>query len=284
MIAQKGVLNERLTDFLLYSNLYLACGAAIVAYATALTFGLALTWEVLFIPFASGFFIYTLNRYTDKDEDRINVPVRVQFFDRCGKWFLATSAIVYCAALAIAFTKGALILALSVFPLCVGLLYSFLGLKKVVIGKNLSVGVAWGSTVLLTGAFYNNLSLPVLLLFAFFAIEFFVNTVIFDVKDIQGDRAHRIITLPVALGIRRTQRICYALNGIALALLLLGIAVQWLPLNALVLCALAAYILAYIYLCNETRGRLYFGLLVDGEFMFLLLAYLGLALLPNWIR
>ncbi len=284
MFAQKSVLNGRLADFLLYSNLYLACGAAIVAYATALTFGLTLTWEVLFIPFASGFFIYTLNRYTDKGEDRINVPVRVQFFERYGQWFLAASAIVYCAALAIAFIKGALILTLSAFPLCVGLLYSFLGLKKVIIGKNLSVGVAWGSTVLLTGAFYENLSLPVLLLFVFFAIEFFVNTVIFDVKDIQGDQAHGIVTLPVALGIRRTQRICYALNGVALALLVLGAAIQWLPLNALVLCAPAAYILAYTCLCSETRGRLYFGLLVDGEFMFLLLAYLGRALLPSWIR
>ncbi len=175
-----------------------------------------------------------------------------------------------------------LILALSAFPLCVGLLYSFLGLKKVVIVKNLSVGVAWGSTALLTGAFYNNFSLPVWLLFAFFAIELFVNTIIFDVKDIQGDRTHGIITLPVTLGIRRTRRICYALNGVALALLVLGAAIQWLPLNALVLCALAAYILAYTYLCNETRGRLYFGLVVDGEFMFLLLIYLGLALLPNW--
>lgn len=281
MIAQKSVLNGRLADFLLYSNLYLACGAAIVAYATAVTFSLALTWEVLFIPFASGFFIYTLNRYTDQDEDRINVPIRVQFFDRYGKWFLTASAIVYCAALAIAFTKGALILTLSVFPLCIGFLYSFLGLKKVIIGKNISVGVAWGSTVLLTGAFYNHLSLPVLLLFAFFAIEFFVNTVIFDVKDVQGDRAHGIITLPVTLGIRRTQRICYALNGVALALLVLGAAVQCLPLNAFVLCALAAYILTYTYLCSETRGRLYFGLLVDGEFMFLLLACMGLALLPN---
>ncbi len=137
--------------------------------------------------------------------------------------------------------------------------------------------------MLLTGAFYNHLSLPVLLLFAFFAIEFFVNTVIFDVKDVQGDRAHGIITLPVALGIRRTQHICYALNGVALVLLVLGTAVQCLPLNAFVLCALAAYILTYTYLCSETRGRLYFGLLVDGEFMFLLLACMGLALLPNWI-
>jgi len=267
-------------DFILYSNLYLAFGAAVVAYTTAIILGQSPTFEILLIPFAGSFFIYTLNRYTDMNEDRVNVPVRVQFFDRYGKIFLGISAILYCTSLVVAFMKGFVVFVFAVFPLAIGLLYSFLGLKKLIFGKNLSVGLAWGFTVLLTGAFYNHFSSSLLLLFAFFTIEFFVNTVIFDIKDIKGDQLNGIITFPIALGMKRTQYVCYSLNATAMLLVVWGVATGLLPTIALLLSLQSFYVMAYTYLASERRNRLYFGLFVDGEFLFLLMGYLS----AKWVQ
>lgn len=262
-------------DFLLYSNLILACGAAIVSYTTAFVLGVPIVWEVLFIPFAGSFFIYTLNRYTDKNEDGINVPNRVEFFTRHGKWLLAISLAAYFVSIAIALSKGFLVFVFSILPLCIGLVYSFLGLKKILVAKNLSVGFAWGFSVLLVGALYNNFALETQILFVFFATEFFVNTVIFDMKDIQGDRRNKIITLPVKLGIKNTQYICYIFNSAALALIITSVVLGLLPGHSLILCIQSIYIFIYTYLSSEKCGRLFWGLFVDGEFIFLLMVYLS---------
>ncbi len=246
-------------NFILYSNLYVAVGAALVAYVTNYAIHRsALTWEILFLPFANSFFIYTLNRFTDKNEDRINDPMRVHFFARYGTWFLAASATMYGVAFVIALTKGIIIPILLIVPLCVGLLYSFLGLKKIVIVKNLSVGIAWGTTALLVGAFHNRFGFSVWSLFVFFTIECFIASVISDVKDIQGDRLHGISTLPIILGLQRTKYVCYVLNGIALVIAILSAVLRWMPWHGLAVCAMAAYMLAFTYLCNEERGLLFF--------------------------
>jgi 4-hydroxybenzoate polyprenyltransferase len=184
--------------------------------------------------------------------------MRVQFFARHGTWFLAAGVAMYGAAAMMALTKGILILILLLVPLCIGLLYSFLGLKKIVIVKNLSVGISWGTTALLVGAFHHRFGLSAWSLFAFFTIECFIGSVISDVKDIQGDRLHRISTLPVILGLQRTKYVCYALNGIALAIAILSAVLRWIPWHGLAVCATTAYMLAFTYLCNEERGRLFF--------------------------
>lgn len=263
-----------MVEFLLYSNIYLACGTAIVAYATTISLGCALSAKVLFLPFANGLFIYTLDRYTAKAEDHINVPGRVRFFERWGLWLMLGSALVYLLALAFAMHEGPLIALLLLTPLAIGIVYSFGGLKKLTFGKNLAVGTAWGSTALLAGAICDDISRATWLLFAFFSAEFFVNTVIFDVKDIQGDREHGIKTLPVVIGLPRTRIVCHALNALATVGLVASVAVGWLPPIALILCALGVYIMVYTHLCSETRGRLFFGIFVDGEFIFLLVAFI----------
>lgn len=256
-------------NVMLYSNLYLAIGSAIVAYTTTLLLGHTLNWVSLFLPFASCFFIYTLNRYTDQKEDIINVPNRVRFFDRYGKWFLIASVLSYSVAFIISVMEGARIVLMMIAPLLIGILYSFGGLKKITIGKNLSVGLAWGSTVMLTGALQSNFSYAMWILFLFFSIESFINTVIFDVKDIDGDRLHGIHTLPVVIGLEKTKKLSYVLNALAMGLILVSVSLQLLPISALILCAQGIYILAYTYFCNEKRGTYFYGFFVDGEFLFL---------------
>jgi|Deesub1362A_J573_1020465.scaffolds.fasta_scaffold01020_18 hypothetical protein len=74
-------------QFLAYSNLYLAVGAASVAYVACLVFG-DIYWEPILIAFSGTLFIYNLNRITDFGEDIINYPERLEFFSKFGKFFL----------------------------------------------------------------------------------------------------------------------------------------------------------------------------------------------------
>lgn len=262
-------------DFLLYSNLYLACGTAIVALVATVLMGHPVSWGLLLMAFANGFFIYTLNRFTDLEEDRINVPGRVSYFARYGHLFLGASSLTYAIALVLAYRISWHAVLMLLTPLLIGLFYSYGGLKRLIIGKSLAVATAWGSTVLLVGVVYMDNSPRTWLLFGFFTFEFFANTVIFDVKDIDGDRLHRIRTLPVTIGLDATKGICHALNGAAALMIIVGVSFGILPLSAILLLSLNGYILLYTTLCSERRGRLFFGLFVDGEFMFLLVVFLG---------
>lgn len=260
-------------EFLVYSNIYLACGTVALAYATTVSLGCALTAKALLLPFANGLFIYTLDRYTAKGEDSINMPGRVRFFERWGLWLMVGSALLYLLALVFALREGPLVAILLLAPLAIGIVYSFGGLKKLTFGKNLSVGMAWGSTALLAGAICGDITRATWIYFAFFSLECFVNTVMFDVRDIQGDREHGVRTLPVVLGLPRALLVCHALNALAILGVVASVAVGWLPTVSLILAGMGAYIMLYTLLCSEERGRHFFGLVIDGEFIFLLVAF-----------
>jgi len=78
------------------------------------------------------------------------------------------------------------------------------------------------------------------------ALTFFINTVIFDVGDMEGDRAEGVTTLPLVLGFEGTRTMLHAVN-VAAALLMAGAAI-WglLPPAAHVVNLLSAYLLGVL--------------------------------------
>ncbi len=259
---------KTLLNFLVYSNIYLSFGASVVAWATLFILNLPFDLPLLFIPFAGGMFIYNLNRHTDVREDTINVPERRNFVDEYGRYFLGMGFIMYMVALYFALLKGFLTLFMALLPGIIASFYSIKRLKKYFFFKNAVVGISWGVTPLLVG-FYNQVfGVEFLVLFVFFAITFFVNTVIFDVKDIVGDSGMKIETIPIKLGIKKTKTICYISNTLALFLLLISNIMGILPVRSLVLLLFLAYIYLYINRA-ELKDGFFYGIFVDGEFVFL---------------
>ena len=256
-----------LLEFLTYSNVYLAIGAGLVSLTTSILVFSTFRWELFYIPFSAGFLIYNFNRFTDLSEDTLNVPKRALFTRKYGKTLLWISAIAYLIALAIALRRNAYTFLVVITPLILAFFYSFFRVKKFLVIKNILVSFAWALSVLIVAAFFEVWNKEIFLLCFFFFLGLLINTIIFDIKDIKGDRIHKIKTLPVVIGINKTKKVCY--------MILLSMFFVWLLQFSisfwnLLLLPFIVYVFSYIYFADEKRPWWYFGVFVDGEFFTLL--------------
>ena len=141
-------------------------------------------------------------------------------------------------------------LVLAFIPFVTGFLYSkgikigkfSLKLKGGLGVKNFVVGLTWGAFISgLAGSTCGSM-IPIVLVFTFFGVKLFVNSAIYDFKDIKGDTLAGIKTLPVSLGARNTRNFLLGMH--LLSHLILGIAL----INGIL--AFEPLIILYSFICG----------------------------------
>ncbi|HII79262.1 MAG TPA: UbiA family prenyltransferase [Methanosarcina sp.] len=159
--------------------------------------------------------VYTLDRALDSEEDSVN---RTELNGSNKKVGLAVSLLAFIIGTYILAKEG--MLALAFIPFVTGYLYSkgikigklALKLKGGLGVKNIVVGLTWGIFIAgLAGSGCGNL-IPVVMVFIFFGVKLFINSTIYDFKDIKGDTLAGIKTLPVSLGARKTRNLLTAMH------------------------------------------------------------------------
>jgi 4-hydroxybenzoate polyprenyltransferase len=169
--------------------------------------------------------VYTLDRALESEEDSVN---RKELKGSNKKVGLTVSLLAFLIGTYILAKEG--VLALAFVPFVTGYLYS----KGIKIGrlalklkgglgiKNIVVGLTWGIFIAgLAGRGYGNL-VPVVMVFIFFGVKLFINSAIYDFKDIKGDTLAGIKTLPVILGTKKTCNLLLAMH--LLSHMVIGIA------------------------------------------------------------
>ncbi len=255
--------------FLLKSNIYIALGALCVAYITLFLLNLPTNPVILALIFFEFMLIYNVNRLTDVGEDKINVPERLPFINKYTKPLLAISAFFYIYFMNIVFSVNLNAFFIIIFQTSAGIAYSIFRLKKYFIVKNAFVAITWGVTVLFAGIYYDAFSFLLDIIFVVFTLEFFINNTIFDIKDMEGDRKYNIKTIPNTFGAKKTILIGYLVNTFSILLLIVSFAFGMLPERASFLFLLLIYAYAYLYMAGKTNNKVYYGLFVDGEFLFI---------------
>ena len=153
---------------------------------------------------------YTLDRALDCKEDTINKS------ELCGAD--KKTGLIACV---LTFLAGACILALDgiylapFFPFIVGYLYTHgirigrytLKLKAGIGIKNIIIGITWGGTIALIVSRWCSNDVTVGIIFLFFTMKVFVTSCVNDFKDVKGDTAAGILTLPVCLGETATKKV-----------------------------------------------------------------------------
>ncbi|ABE52807.1 UbiA family prenyltransferase [Methanococcoides burtonii] len=218
--------------------------------------------------------VYTLDRALDSEEDAVN---RSELTGARRDIALFVSLLTFLMGAYFLFRDGLLLLAF--LPLMTGFLYSkgikvgkhHLKLKGGLGVKNLVVGTTWGAFIAGIAGWYAESMLPVFGVFLYFGIKLFVNSSVYDFKDIKGDALAGIKTLPVSLGEQRTRDILLSIHLFSHSLL-----------SILIITGLVAYepmVLVYSFVSglvcidrfaapveNESKNRLYKRLfVVDGE-------------------
>ena len=268
---------ERGLRLLVHSNLFISLSTVSVVVTTLVLAGLPLEFFPLFVVFAATMFVYTSNRLTDLAEDEQNVPRRAAFTKRYGRGWLALGVGLYLLAIGLAIVAGVPGAVYLLLPLVAAVLYSVVGIKRVFLVKNGFVGAAWGLLPLGVGYYYGVLwSAEILFLAGYVAAMITVAAVIFDIKDIEGDRAEGIATVPSVVGPRRTRVVSQAANVLIAAAVVGLVAVDVVPVTFLVVLAMNGYVAAYIPFASPDRGPLFYGFVVDGEHVFLAAVVLGL--------
>lgn len=218
--------------------------------------------------------VYTLDRALGSEEDIIN---RKELSGSRKEIGIAVSMSTFVIGSYVLAKEG--MLALAFLPLVTGFLYSkgikigkfALKLKGGLGVKNFVVGLTWGAFISgLAGSTCRSM-LPILLVFTFFGVKLFINSAIYDFKDIKGDTLAGIKTLPVSLGAQNTRNFLLGLH--LLSHLILGISI----INGVL--AFEPIIILYSFICGlicihnytktddvESRSRnLERTILVDGE-------------------
>jgi 4-hydroxybenzoate polyprenyltransferase len=189
--------------------------------------------------------VYTLDRALDSEEDLVN---RKELSGSRKEIGLAASILTFVIGSYVLAKEG--MLALAFLPFVIGFLYSkgikfgkfTLKLKGGLGVKNFVVGLTWGAFISgLASSTCKNM-LPLILVFTFFGVKLFINSAIYDFKDIKGDTVAGIKTLPVSFGARNTRNFLLELH--LLSHLILGIAL----INGVL--AFEPLIVLYSFICG----------------------------------
>ncbi len=269
-----------LISFLLASSLFLSIGGSLKAYYSFFLFGTAINWTLLLTTFLVIFAVYCMNKLTDKEEDSVNSPERVSFIQGKEKILSLAVAISYITAIILGIIESVFAMLIILFPLFAGIMYSIRisskipRLKDIIGVKNVITALSWA--VIITFLPLINLSeislIFIISIFYFFFVKSFVNTVIFDVKDIEGDRKNGIITIPVKIGKLKTKKLLsvFTLSIIPLisVLLIYGLSIG--VFITMVFGVINSYWYIH-YVCNSPKinGRT-MQLIVHGEWFFVL--------------
>lgn len=218
--------------------------------------------------------VYTLDRALDSEEDLANRPEL--------KGASKNVALLICF---MCFLAGATILTLNglfffaILPLVTGYLYSKgakigkfnLKLKGGLGMKNLVVGITWGAFIAGIAGFSATNIFAVFIVFLYFGLKLFINSAIYDFKDIKGDTLAGIETLPVVLGQKKAKMVLFSLHFFSHAILFMSVITGTIAFEPIILGY--SFIIGLLYIENfaepveiETQNRLAKRLfMIDGE-------------------
>ena len=146
-------------------------------------------------------------------------------------------------------------------------------LKTIPIVKNLIVASTWSFIPTVISYYYVTDDHQLLLfIFSFIFIKLMINSILFDLRDVEGDRTAGVKTLPVLLGVNATYHLLLGLNGIMFPWIVIAWLLGYFHKHMLVLTFSAIYGVGYTVYLHKKKMRILFDLLVDCEWIPLTLA------------
>jgi 4-hydroxybenzoate polyprenyltransferase len=279
--------DERIADhlrraftFLTVSSIFVGMTGFFQTFAGYILLGAVPDLSLCFAVFLMTFSVYNLNKLTDIGEDAINTPERLRFLAGKKTQMLCISFGAYALSAIIAFLSLPSALPVIFIPLAANALYSsrllpgIPRLKDIPIMKNAIVALSWALVCTLMPALEMNKPAKAVLLVVYFMMaRVFVNTVIFDIRDVDGDRANGIRTIPVILNLHKTTAILLAVNSTLLPWFLVGGSRELLAVIMII------YGYAIILCFRKRRSPLAMELFVDGEWLMACVLFFGIKLI-----
>lgn len=193
--------------FLSRSNLLIFLSILSLIYIISNVLKLELPFYSYFIAPMFLFSFHTLNSFSEKRAGEINEPAQQIFIEKNKKWLKTLGFIFLSSSIALSFISS---LYLGIFTLSasiLGMLYLFPSfLTQIPCSKDLFTSSAWA---IFSTLFYFILSknfrlFESLFFFLFFFFIFLCRAIVYDLKDLQGDRMVGKETIPIYFGLKKS--------------------------------------------------------------------------------
>ena len=204
----------RLYAWLFHAHLYRAGAAFLLSMAIQMLFGGKWIPSLSVIAMLYLFSITNLNRLVELDGIQYVDPIRYHFVRTHFGLLMTLSLASLLLQIVIACRHGATACTMLMLAAGLGLLYRIrFPLKGRMIrifdipgSKNILHGLAWSMVIAAIPLHAMNISVPAVWISACLTVflTVFTGSILFDVRDLQGDRFHGKETLPILLGPDRT--------------------------------------------------------------------------------
>jgi 4-hydroxybenzoate polyprenyltransferase len=263
-------------SFLTSSSIFIALNGLLVTIFSFMLYEIPVDFTMLLCSFLITFSVYSFNKITDVAEDKLNNPYRVKLIRGCEKMWLMLPPTSLSASLLIGALRSLLTVPILLTPFIAAFFYSFKlspsipRLKEIFFVKSFVVALSWALVGSLLPTAVGSAAPPMIpLIFTFIFITIFVNTVLFDVRDVDGDRASGIKTIPIVLGVDRTRRLLSSLNSLLVVWLFSSLALGEFSIYIPALAFSVAYgfLLIKIFCREGHEMGVIQDLMVDGEWV-----------------
>ncbi len=276
-----------ISRFLILSNSFVAIGAGFMTYAASRIMGIEPSLPLMMVSFLYFFSMYILNSFTDEEVIRFNDPKRGQFNIQYKHLLLAVGGVSVVMALMISFFNGMIPFLLLLSATALGFLYSVkvipnifsspievLRIKDIPSSKDLFIALSWCVTTVLIPLFSTDhsksgvYSIATALCFVYVLV--YVRCLLYDVRDIQGDRMVGRETIPVLIGKEKTKILLFVLCAFLAVMLLASGILHWTSSISFFLLLSVFYACGYLLLYRKRviSTDLNYEIVVDGNFIF----------------
>ncbi|HZW57382.1 MAG TPA: UbiA family prenyltransferase [Nitrososphaerales archaeon] len=265
----------------IYGGHLLALGTSSIAAFCAMLLGRIPSIQLLAMAYLFSYGAYSMNRALELDQDALSNPQRTRYLSRRKRYIPAITASCFGLGYILAFLSNVPFFLALLIPLVLSVAYSvgskklllpLLGakrLKEKLLVKNITISLGWSLIPVLVGLYYQQVGIILFALGVFVFLRLFVNTVFFDERDVKGDIASGVRTMPIALGIRKTNFVLNLVDFSSAAYGVFLITIDLLPIYSIVILALPAYSMAYRWLSTRKQGsmNLLCDIVGDGEYL-----------------
>ena len=258
----------------------LALGTASIAGAAAYLFGRSPTVVLLVMAYLFSFGAYMMNRSAEMDQDLASHPERTSYLAKRRRVLPAVVAASFLVGYALAATVSLIFFVALLVPLALSLLYSvgskrlvgLIGttkLKQKLLLKNVTIAFGWSLIPILVGLYFGGFDVPLLLLGPFIFLRLMTNTIVFDIRDAEGDRENAVKTLPTELGVARSFDVVGVIDALSAAYLVALLVLGLVPAFALSLILLPIYSAIYRGFAMQSNANLSFicDVVADAEYI-----------------
>jgi 4-hydroxybenzoate polyprenyltransferase len=264
---------------IVYGGHLLALGTVSIAAFCSFLINRTPTFTLLLLAYLFSYGAYTLDRSVEMEKDSLANPERTSYLRARKKLLPFIFGTCFAIGYLLAFFHSLQFFFGLLVPLLLSFLYS-LGSKKLVrvlgakrlkeslLVKNIVISLAWSLIPFLVGLYFGFLVPTLLLIGGFIFLRLLVNTIFFDARDVAGDAASGVRTIPVVYGTFASFRIMTLIDICSALYVSALVALRLLPIYSLVMIGFTLYSVLYRHagLKDFSRLDVLCDVVGDGEY------------------